>query len=276
MFSSCFEVKPIIEESLKCLDHGEKVNDLSFLGNKAPRTNCFARHYKSRNRKTVFDVTYDFDEWGMRRIPTPEKATSHLILYGGSNVFGEGVDTGKHLSALAAEKYKKTVVKDLSYRGYGPYQAATLLERYPIRDWIQAEKGQFVFVFYQHHLWRFFLEPSYLSWSQGHAPIWVENKNGDWKEAGLIYEYLNQKEFPVVERLKLRSTQRLKLLVLLALFLFKKEISLHFSRRGIYFCNSPILSRGVDSESGSFKGSTPRCRFQNGCGHFPSLSRGSK
>lgn len=194
-FWSCFPSKPKVSESLVCLEQSYPTRNLSFLGH-APRSHCKARHVKKLGDQVVFDTIYDFDEWGMRPVLANPNAGYHLILYGGSNAFGEGLSENEHLSQLLSEALMKYQVADLSYRGYGPYQAASLLKRNPLKGLHGKAEGVFIYLFFHHHLKRFFLDPAYLSWSQGNAPYWEETEVGVFEDRGLIKNFLSQDTFP--------------------------------------------------------------------------------
>jgi hypothetical protein len=99
---------------------------------------------KCSNKNQCYEAIYSYDKFGRRENPVPETKTSHLILLGGSFIFGEGLDitqtlghkiqgnssyhvfnyaksamgTPLALRLLTSGKIKKEVVQDHGYAFY--------------------------------------------------------------------------------------------------------------------------------------------------------------
>jgi hypothetical protein len=109
------------------------------------------------NGRTLFDVTYDTDEFGRRITPQPPGPYERFAIFAGcSFVFGYGVQGGETLPARFAEDAvgRKLHVYNESTVGWGPNHLLALLSDPAYPRGIAEKRGIWLYLFIEHHLQR--------------------------------------------------------------------------------------------------------------------------
>lgn len=75
---------------------------------------------KTPDGDLLYDVQYNFDSFGRRLTPNIPKASVANLYFGGSYVFGEGLDDNETLPWLLSEKFNSLQSYNYAQRGYGP------------------------------------------------------------------------------------------------------------------------------------------------------------
>ncbi len=96
------------------------------------------RSWKTFGNETLYDVVYTINEDGYRQSPGftgDEKSGEPIVFYGGSFVFGEGVNDDETLPYfVAAQSRWSRPVLNLGFSGYGPHQMLRSIELGKLRD----------------------------------------------------------------------------------------------------------------------------------------------
>ncbi|MGB7934509.1 MAG: hypothetical protein WCH04_20245 [Gammaproteobacteria bacterium] len=97
---------------------------------KAAQPGVVIREQMQQDGQTDYDVTYTIDDDGLRRTPdTGGPQAAPVLLFGGSYMFGEGVNDADTLGAVLARSSGRRVdVINHAYIGYGPHQMLSILE----------------------------------------------------------------------------------------------------------------------------------------------------
>lgn len=104
---------------------------------------------------SVYDVVYEADEFGRRRLPRRNGATRFVCLFGGSFIYGEGLQNENTLGYQLHESLESYNVYNYSCRGYGPNQMLAILENRDLRSEMAAEgNGIAVYLFLDRHVGR--------------------------------------------------------------------------------------------------------------------------
>ena len=151
-----------------------------------PEPGSLYLYQKTVSDAIVFQSHYRFGNLAQRVVSKPEnsKRPYHLILSGGSNTFGEGVEDRHTLSFLLENSLKDHQVTNLSFRGFSPAQALSYLKFIHLKKEIPQEKGVFIYHFFPFHINRLLGYNDFLAWSEGYAPYWDWNEG--WQFKGLF------------------------------------------------------------------------------------------
>ncbi len=101
---------------------------------------------------TIYNVTYTLDKFG-RRITKEKGNNSHLILFGCSSAFGDGVENNETLANYLSEMTERQVY-NYAFSGYGTQHMLAHLEREDFTNEISNKKGIAIYVFISHHIRR--------------------------------------------------------------------------------------------------------------------------
>ncbi|NTV24154.1 MAG: hypothetical protein HGA85_07355 [Nanoarchaeota archaeon] len=120
----------------------------------------------------IYNVTYETDEKGRRTWDSKVESDEHLIFYGCSVTFGEGLPANETLSYLSE---KKTGCKSFNYgvSGYGPSHLLAMLEAGEF-DGVADEDSTMVFVFIPAHVHRV-MGNSIASWVFGSPYYYLDD-----------------------------------------------------------------------------------------------------
>jgi hypothetical protein len=95
----------------------------------APVPGVVATARRFRERIDLYDVTYSIDSSGLRELPATSPCEKAVLLFGNSNVFGEGVEDSQTFAAVLQEKMPQGHrVFNFGFHGYGPHQMLRRLE----------------------------------------------------------------------------------------------------------------------------------------------------
>lgn len=98
-------------------------HDTGYKFKGAPNKTAYVKKSKSNNSitypgATVFDVSYTFDENGIRNVPVSECIDKHAIFFGDSQAFGEGVNDNETLP-FCFQKESKYRSYNYAFPGHG-------------------------------------------------------------------------------------------------------------------------------------------------------------
>jgi hypothetical protein len=111
---------------------------------------------------TIYCAQYVVDDKGRRQMPLSDSATAHLMLFGCSYAYGEGVnniETFAYQLGLAMPNYQ---VYNYAYSGYGPQQMLAKLELGKIADEVPQSNGYLIYMLLPEHISRAAGAPYYL------------------------------------------------------------------------------------------------------------------
>lgn len=95
----------------------------------------------------IYDVRYTFDEWGRRKVPGAAAGRpAHLLFFGCSVTFGEGVEDTETMPAQIARMLPSHQPYNYAFSGYGPQQAYALAQRLTAAQ-VSQRDGALVYVF---------------------------------------------------------------------------------------------------------------------------------
>lgn len=160
-------------EKLTLVESGISDFDYQKIFGQAPYQNSKYIHFK----KDQYNVTYQFGNNLERTNEYPKGDQSHLMILGGSNTFGEGIDHNHDLGAILQSNFPDKSIYNLSYRGYSLNHALARCEHTPFEKMSPHQNGMMIYHHYHFHLHRFFGTLSFLRWSQGRAPKYVYTHN---------------------------------------------------------------------------------------------------
>ena len=112
-----------------------------------PKSNIKIQTQRFVSEKKIYDVEYEFGAMGERVTPTsrPTTRTQHLILIGGSNTFGEGVEPNETSAFFLGEKFTDYQPYNFAFRGHGPHN---FLARLINEDFSLIKGGVALYFFY--------------------------------------------------------------------------------------------------------------------------------
>ncbi|UCG75763.1 MAG: hypothetical protein JSV95_00040 [Gemmatimonadota bacterium] len=85
--------------------------------------------WKTVGHERVYDVIYTIDEHAMRRTRGPEQGAGSFLFFGGSYVFGEGIEDEETLPFFFSRELGfRYRVLNLGFSGYGPHQMLRSIE----------------------------------------------------------------------------------------------------------------------------------------------------
>ena len=140
-----------------------------------------ARHRRWVDNRQIYDVLYGTDAWGRRETPTSagSKRTSFILLFGDSNMFGEGLSQTETLPYFAGEAARTYRPYNYGVSGYGPSHFLALSRRGRVRQEISERDGYAVFYLIPAHVGRV-IGSSNVSTGWGrHFPYFVANGHGE-------------------------------------------------------------------------------------------------
>ncbi len=140
--------------------------------------------------ETVYDVTYTIDEQYARRTPdfASTKSEHELFFFGGSFVFGEGVEDDETLPSVVARLASDGRVTNFGFPGHGPAQMLRRLESdAPLGDGLRDDVT-LVYVFIPGHVRRVIGSMRVAtSWGRN-FPSYALNPDGEARFSGTFSE----------------------------------------------------------------------------------------
>lgn len=122
----------------------------------AAKPGIATRAWKRVDGETVYEVDYIIDEHGRRVTPQAEIAARdrYLLGFGGSFMFGEGVNTDETLPFQIAQLAPGQRVYNYGFHGYGPSQLLARLEGGGLRAEVPEKEGVLAYLFIDAHVQR--------------------------------------------------------------------------------------------------------------------------
>lgn len=114
---------------------------------------------KKSSRRVVYDVFYNYDEHGLRKIPSARSDSDRFLLFLGCSVtMGEGISGEDTFSNRLTKKLSPVNAFNLGMLAYGPHQTNQLLRNDRKADIrlqaIHGEKGIAIYTFIDDHVRR--------------------------------------------------------------------------------------------------------------------------
>jgi hypothetical protein len=123
------------------------------------------------DKKVLYDKVYYTDKSGFRRVDSNKsKAKSHLIIGGGSFVFGDGLNQNETVMHHLGLKYPKKNIYPIGLPGFSPAQTWLLFNQMKPRKWIKESEGDLVIMHFNFHRERICGSKSYLTWTSKKGP----------------------------------------------------------------------------------------------------------
>lgn len=133
------------------------------------------RAWKTVGRDRVYDVSYSIDEHGMRLTRGSKQGPGTFLFFGGSFVFGEGIDDEDTLPFFFSQQLGfRYNVLNLGFGGYGPHQMLRAVEIGQFDDAIAEPVVAAVYVGRPSHVFRL----AGRSWWDPFGPSYVLKPNG--------------------------------------------------------------------------------------------------
>jgi hypothetical protein len=96
---------------------------------RVPRRGIVTRSVRRSEGQTLYDVRYTIGANGLRATPGSGIEGPAIVFFGGSFMFGEGVEDDETLPAYVAAKLGGRSVLNAGFHGYGPHQMLRSLEQ---------------------------------------------------------------------------------------------------------------------------------------------------
>ena len=135
---------------------------------------------KTIDVKFVNDVDYNFNYSRQRINPfRPNKnAKKFALLFGGSIMFGEGLNDHETIPALFQKEFPEYRVHNFSYRGYGPQQMLANIESGLVDRQVKTDDGVIAYTYYALHLQRVIGSLAMIRWAGGKHPYYYLDRDG--------------------------------------------------------------------------------------------------
>ena len=134
-------------------------------------------HQMKVDEKIIYDVDYDFDEFGRRLVPgNSSENPFHLALFGGSYTFGYGLQEVDTTSGMLKRALQKFNVYNYGEPGAGTNSVLSLLEGGRPGHEIQEKRGYGVYLFLEDHFNRL-IGSSYWVANSKNAPFYRFDSN---------------------------------------------------------------------------------------------------
>lgn len=187
--------------------HDDYFQDHETLGY-APLPGSRARARRRFGSELLYDVTYTIDETGLRVAPPFADGAGHecLLFFGGSFVFGEGVNDEETLPYQVGVRTRgRFRVHNFGFHGYGPHQMLASLEDELVQGTIDCAPRHAIYLALPDHVIR---AAGFRSWDV-HGPRYVLGPDGDVAYAGHFDDgaaFAARGLLVVLERSKLLAT----------------------------------------------------------------------
>ncbi len=133
------------------------------------------------NGSIIYNVTYSIDEFGRRK--NEHKEGPPLILFGGSFVFGAGLEDNETLNYYLTN-FTKFDVYNYGLGGYGTHQMLTQLEQQNFTKEINKTGGKAIYIFIPDHIRRTIGDMYWSYRYQWKQPYYKLNKNNELQRKG--------------------------------------------------------------------------------------------
>jgi hypothetical protein len=103
----------------------------------------------------IYDVVYATDRYRRRDVGQKYmQENPHLILFGCSLIYGEGLNDNETLQHMLAEGFPGYNIYNYAVHGYGPQHMLALLEKGDLPSEVKSDKGLAIYVFDVAHVYR--------------------------------------------------------------------------------------------------------------------------
>ena len=128
----------------------------------------------------VYDVDVKVDDFGRRDTnnPDPQLRTKHLVMFGCSFVFGEGLEQAHTLPSQVAALAPDYFVYNYGVQGAGPQDIAARVEEIQVPQEVPQMTGIGLYLFISDHIRRTVPSISYLGFHKA-APYYAEDEKGE-------------------------------------------------------------------------------------------------
>jgi hypothetical protein len=148
-------------------------------------------HYRSSSRRTkdgsvIYDVAYTTDQFGRRLTPTasPEPRSRHLIFFGCSFTFGEGVQDGETIPAQAALGLAGHQPHNYGFHGHGTSHMLRKMQSQTLQHEVSEKEGALVYLFLDFHISRVIGSMRWVAGSGKLHPYYDLNARGHVADEG--------------------------------------------------------------------------------------------
>lgn len=139
----------------------EGFEDHPFLGY-APRANTVLHSCKVFESDTLYCVTYTLDSMGRRVVPINNSATKHVLFYGCSYTYGEGVNDEETFAYRLGIMRNDLQLYNHAYSGYGPQHMLASLQFVKPSTYVSQQQGYLIYMMLPEHVYRATGKPYYL------------------------------------------------------------------------------------------------------------------
>jgi hypothetical protein len=154
-------------------------------------------HIVKTNKEVIFNTIYETDSFGFRINPNEELALNkkfHLLVFGDSNTFGEGVKINETFTDVINQKSSKYHAYNLGISGGSPSNSLAFLKFYQLKNKVSEEEGTLFYNYYTDYLIeRVIGSKNYICWDHGLGPRFV------LKDHKLVYKGPFKDNFPLFQ-----------------------------------------------------------------------------
>lgn len=106
------------------------------------------------NGTVIYHVRYDIDQFGKRITPikNQEGRNRFLAFFGGSFMFGEGVENHQTLPYYVAQNFSEISPYNFGFHGDGPLDVMAKVENYDFSQEMNEKEGDLVYLFIDGHI----------------------------------------------------------------------------------------------------------------------------
>ncbi|MFT5121385.1 MAG: hypothetical protein ACI9TH_001343 [Kiritimatiellia bacterium] len=146
-----------------------------------PRLRGTVNSRKMFEKEVVYDATYTILKSGLRNAGSNETAEQSMVFFGGSYMFGEGVDDKETLPYAMQERLQKPwAMYNFGFHGYGPHQMVAALQSEMVAETVKAPPAHIFYMTAGFHIGR----PSGVS--QLNGPAYYLDTKGRIKRDGFF------------------------------------------------------------------------------------------
>lgn len=142
--------------------------------------------FKGKNFEKSFSAIYTFDQYGWRTVPTNPKLKRdrYLVIYGGSQIFGLGVNDNETIPYYLNKALPNYHIYNFSLRSYSPSNYYSIAQNLTAYSNIQEKEGTVLF-HYNSSMFAL-ITKSLLGYSWGGSSPIYELENGTLKFQGIL------------------------------------------------------------------------------------------
>ncbi len=186
-----------------------------------PSETYHVTEHSRKTRRLIYDVTYSVDAYSRRNTPVLnlESREKHLLFFGCSYTYGEGLQEKETLPFQTGEKASFFMPYNYAYHGHSPSQMYTKLKSVSLSGEVLQKDGLLIYLFMDEHVNRAVGSMFSVSWA-GNYPYYQLNSKEEIVYKGTFttgrpllektYKLLNKSYF--LKRLKvgfpLRMTRK--------------------------------------------------------------------